>query len=322
MIFQKSSKILLYIVAFVVMSLTNNTAYAVVVDRVIVVVNDEVVTQREFDKTYYPIKEQHESRFKGEELERRLKEVKEAVLEQLINSKLVVSLAKKKKIEIDENELRNRIDKIKEYYGSQEAFLQALNAKGTNLTEFEQEIREQMLAQKLVDQEVASKIVVTPAEVRDLYKKNKEKFVAPNRVKVRSIMIRKTDDETLDQAHKRIEEIVADLKKGKDFAALAAKRSEGPYRDNGGDMGYIVPGQMLEEIDKVIFSLKKQELSDIVQTHVGFHVFLVEDIEKSRLLEINEVSDFLRQQLYMKRFEENMINWLEAKRKNAYIAYK
>ncbi len=297
-------------------------ARAEVVDKVLVVVNDEVVTQREFNRAFSPIKKSYESSFEGEELKKRLEEARKNLLEQLINSKLAVSLAKKEEIEIDEEELSERIDKVKSYYVSEEAFLQTLSAKGTNLTEFEQEMREQILAQKLVEKEIASKIVITPAEIKDLYDKNKESLVSPDSVKVRGIMIRRGDPSEEAGERKKIEDIVSELKKGGDFAALAIERSEGPYASNGGDMGYVVPGQLLEEIDDVIFKMQKGELSDVVETRIGYHVFLVEDVQKSRPLELGEVSDFLREQLYMKRFEEGLVKWLEEKRKNAYISYK
>ncbi|NQT32618.1 MAG: SurA N-terminal domain-containing protein, partial [Candidatus Omnitrophica bacterium] len=173
--------ICLFVLAF------SGRIYAGVVDKVLVVVNDEVVTQREFDRLYEPVKQNFESKFKGEELDRRIAEAKEGILQQLINAKLAVSLAKKKKIEVDEKELDERIEKIQSYYPSEDAFLKALSEKGTNLTEFKKELREQMLAQKIVSEEVASNIVITPAQIKELYEKNKDKMIAPPKAKVRGI---------------------------------------------------------------------------------------------------------------------------------------
>ena len=296
-----------------------------VVDKVLVVVNDEVVTQREFDKVYSPVKTNYESRFKGEELQKQLDNAKSMILEQLINSKLVISLAKKEKMEIKEEELKERIDKIKSYYESEDIFLQALNAKGTNLTEFQNEIKEQMLAQKLVEKEVASKIDVTPIEIKDLFEKNKEKMIAPKRVKTKGILVRKKEQEDKtkeDESLKKIQEVASELKKGRDFSELAKEYSEGPYAEKGGEMGYIARGDTLPEIDEVLFSLKESEVSDVIETSLGYHLLLVEEIQEQRDLSFEEVSDYLKQQIYMKKFEENLLNWLEEKRKNAYITYK
>ncbi|MBD3426160.1 MAG: hypothetical protein GF409_02895 [Candidatus Omnitrophica bacterium] len=293
-----------------------------VVDKVIVVVNDEVVTQREFDRMFIPVKRSYEANFKGAELERRVEAARKGLLEQLINSKLAVSLAKKDKIKVDEDEVQDRIDTVKEYYASEEEFLQALDDKGTNLTEFKKEIRDQMLAQKLVEKEVASKIVITPGDLQELYTKNRDKLIAPEAAKVRSIMIRKKDVAGDESGRQKMKGIIEQLDEGKDFADMAKEVSEGPYAQNGGDMGYVPKGQTLPEIDEAIFSLGENERSRMIESPVGYHVFLVEEVRESRPLEFDEVSDFLRQQLYGKRFQEELVKWLEEKRKDAYISYK
>ncbi len=296
---------------------------AAVIDKVIVVVNDEVVTQREFDRMFEPVRQNYEQNFKGEELEKRLTMARKGLLEQLINSKLAISLAKKEKVEIDETELAARIDKIKAFYPDEKEFLKALSDRGTNLTEFERDMREQMLAQKIVEQEVAGKIVITPVEVSDLYEKNKEKMVSPHSVKLRGIMVRRQEGDA-EAGKQKAAKLAAKAKKGKgkDFAELAKNESEGPFADRGGDMGYVVKGQMVQEIDDVVFDLKKGQISDVVETQLGYHIFFVEDIQESRPLEFDEVSDFLKNQLYKRKFEAELVKWLEDKRKNAYISYK
>ena len=177
-----------------------------------------------------------------------------------------------------------------------------------------------MLAQKLVEQEISAKIVITPDEIKKLYTKNKEKFVAPHKVKALGIMIRKTRDSEKDKM--KIIAIKDELEHGKDFSEVAKEKSEGPYAKEGGNMGYVSQGQVLEEMESAIFDLKEGELSDIVETHIGYHIFKVEEIQQPRILDFTEVSDYLKEQLYMKKFEENLGEWLKEKRENAYIAYK
>ncbi len=319
--FRKSFRNLIYVTVFISFSLSGvSSARAEIVDKVLVVVNEEVVTQRDFDRIFTPIEKNFVTTYEGKELERQLETARAGLLEQLINSKLTISLAKNAEMEIDEEELKRRIDKVKEYYDSEETFLQVLNAKGTNLSEFNKEIREQMLAQAFVEKEVSAKIIITPVETKELYNKNKEKFVAPHKVKVRSIMIRKTKDREMDKA--KIAGIVKELESGRNFTDFAKEASEGPYAEAGGDMGYVSRGQVLEEMEEAIFSTEVGKLSDIVETHIGFHVFLIEEIQTPRTLGFAEVSDFLREQLYMKRFEEKLMEWLKEKRENAYIDYK
>ena len=293
-----------------------------VVDKVIIVVNEEVVTQREYDRAFLPVKQEIENNFKGEELQERLKVAEQGIKDHLINTKLAISIAKKEKIKIDEKELTDRIDKIKAYYGSEQDFLMALNEKGTNFSEFERDIREQMLAQKLVQEKVSASIVVTPGEIRELYEKNLDQLVAPKQAQVRTIMVRKTDDRKDEDSRKKMEEILAEAKKTKDFAALAKEKSEGPYAAEGGDMGYVMPGQTVDEIDGVIFSLNKGQVSDVVETEIGYHIFYIEDMKEPRTLEFAEVNDFLREQLFMRKFQEELVKYLKENREKAYISYK
>lgn len=310
-----------YIVAMLFMFCAAGVSTAAVVDKVIVVVNDEVVTQREFDRAFIPVKESYEANLEGEELKQRLEEVRKIFLEQLIDFKLVISLAKKEKIEIEETMLQEQIDRIRAYYGSEDAFLQTLNDKGTNLTEFKKEIEEQMLAQEIVKKEVASKIAITPSEINDLYEENKEKLVSPYMVKAREIMVRKNESNPKESG-KKIRSIYAKINTGADFSELAKEYSEGPYAANGGDMGYIARGQLLEEMDDAIFTAEKGKNTDIVETKVGYHIFIIDDIKEPRRLELEEVSDFLGDQLFRKKRDESLLKWLAEKRKNAYIAYK
>jgi parvulin-like peptidyl-prolyl isomerase len=296
-------------------------AHADMVDKVIVVVNDEVITQREFQRIYDPIKANYEANFIGDELKRRLDAAHKGLLEQLINTKLTVSLAKKAKVKIDENELDERIAKIREYYPDEEEFLKALSERGTNFTEFKNELRDQMIAQQFVQQEVAAGIDITPAEIKDIYEKNRDQLVAPLRVRLKGIMVKK-DEASGGADRKKIEDIRKKLAAGEDFGVVATEFSEGPYAGNAGDMGYIAKGQTIDQIDSVIFSLKDGERSDIVETDIGYHIFLAEGIEPEHTLPLEEVNDFLKQQLYMKRFEEKMAEWLKAKRNNAHIEYK
>ncbi len=297
-------------------------ARAEVVDKVLAVVNDEVVTQREFDRIFVPIKDAYEANFQGEELQQRLDAARKGILDQLVDAKLVISLAKKKNVKIDEEELKKRISTIKGYYSTEEEFLKALDDKGTNLTEFEKDVKEQMLAQEFVNQEVASKITVTPAEIEDIYNKNKERLVAPLREKLRSILIRKGEGIDAAAAKKKADDILAEIKKGADFATVATQKSEGPYAAEGGDMGYVAPGQMIKEIDDVVFNMKPGEVSPVLDTAIGYHIFKAEDRQEARPMELAEVEEFLRAQIYRKKFEEALIKWIEEKKKNAYISYK
>jgi len=302
--------------------LISTICYSAVINKVIVVVNDEFVTQKEFDKAFTPARIAFEKKYKGEELKNKLQEAREGILNQLIDLKLATSIAKKNNIKIDEKEIDKQVDKIRAYYGSEDVFLQSLSEKGTTLTEFKNEMRDRMLAQKLIEGEVTSKIVVTPSEIREVYEKNVDQFNSPRMYRVRQIMVRKRRGMDPKIAKKKIERVAGKLRNKKDFAELAKEMSEGPNAASGGDMGYHKEGSFLEEINEAVFTLKKGKNSKIVETPVGYHIFRVEEFQEPRRLELHEVSDAIKDQLYKKQFVERIKKWYEVKRKNAFISYK
>jgi peptidyl-prolyl cis-trans isomerase SurA len=326
MFIEKGQKIfrVMFIMFFLIAALVPaKVSMSEALDRIVIVVNDEVITQREFDRVFQPIKRNIEQNFHGAELQTRIKDAEAGVKDHLINAKLATSLAKKKKISIDEVELSRRIETIKNaYYGSEQEFLMALRERGTNLTEFEREIREQMLAQKLVNEEVASTIVVTPGEIKKLYDEHAAEMVAPRQVLVRTIVMRKREDRSDEESMQKIRDVRARAVAHGDFSSLAMEMSEGLNAEEGGYMGYVAKGQTIPEIDSVIFALETGEISEIVETPIGYHIFLVDEILEERTLELADVDDFLREQIYMKKFQESLVEYLAEQRKNAYISYK
>ncbi|MDD3088497.1 MAG: peptidylprolyl isomerase [Candidatus Omnitrophica bacterium] len=317
-----SGKVFAALMAGMLLFAAEDARSAETVDKVLVVVNEELVTQREFDRVFGPIKEAYEKNFEGEELAQRIEEARVGVLDQLVDAKLVVSLAKKNNVKIDDDELKKRIDTVKAYYPSEEDFLKALSDKGTNLTEFEREIKDQMLAQEYVNKEVSSKINVTPGEISELYEKNKDRLVAPVRVQLKGILVRKGEGIDTEAAKKKISDIETELQGGADFAAVAREKDEGPYAAEGGEIGFVVPGQMIPEIDQVVFKMSPGQTSPIIETAIGYHIFKVEDKQEARPMELSEVEEFLRMQIFRKKFEETLIKWIEEKKKNAFISYK
>lgn len=291
-------------------------------DRVLVVVNDEVITQREFDRVYEPFKQSVlQSGLEGEELARELENAKEEILEQLVDAKLVISLAKQREVEVDQEEVDSRIETIRSYYSSEEEFLRELAQKGTNLTGFREELSEQLLAQELVHQEVLSRIDITPGELRDAYEKNKDVLLAPETVNVKVLTLRRRGEEG--ERRGLIDTLHASLQENPEkFDDLINEYSDGPYASEGGKMGDVVPGQTLPEINDSIFSLDKGEMSGVVSSDIGYHIFKVLEREESRQLSFSEVRDYLREQLYMSKFQEKLEEWIEKERRNAYISYR
>ncbi len=140
----------------------------------------------------------------------------------------------------------------------------------------------------------ASAVQVSDQEVEEYYKANLDgKFRKPKEVKVRYISLRVAPDADASQrkaARERADRIVKEARGGKDFAELAKRESDDPTAPKGGDAGWIVQGQIPADIDKVIFSLAKGAVSDVVETPAGFQIFKAEDIKSAHTQTLKEAA--------------------------------
>ncbi len=168
-----------------------------------------------------------------------------------------------------------------------------------------EDVELQMKIERLIEQNCTDIPKPTEQDIRKFYEENKEQFTSAEQVRVSHIVkhIDWQKDET--EVHRIITEVRDKLKQASAFEALAAEYSDCP--DNGGDLGYISRGQMVEEFEDVVFNLGPGQTSDIFRTRFGFHIVKVYDRKEVVLRSLEEVKqqivDALRQQKRQGAFE-------------------
>lgn len=155
-------------------------------------------------------------------------------------------------------------------------------------------IVDQILAKDLEDSTVKD-IQITDADIKKYYDDNKAKFAVGPRVKARHILV-PTEDEA--------KAILAQLKKGADFAALAKAKSKCPSAPRGGDLGWITKGRMDPEFEKAAFALKKGEMSGVVKTSFGYHIIKVDDVDAGKEKSLEEVKPAIERQIKREKRDE------------------
>ncbi len=165
---------------------------------------------------------------------------------------------------------------------------------------------EQMLARELAENTV-DKITISDEELSGYYHDNREQFSTGPRVKLRHILL---DSESEAQA------VLARLKKGEDFSALAREKSRCPSSQQGGELGWATKGMMVPEFEDAAFALKKGQMSEVVKSSYGYHVIMCDDVEAARQLDLEEVRDTIRQQLKSEKSEETVSALIEQAKKN------
>jgi len=226
-------------------------------------------------------------------------EVKEEFLHRLVERKMLLKEAQRRRIKIGLPEINQRIDAFKKEHGKD--VKEELAAQGVDFEKWKSDIWENMMIEKLVAREVDRQVSVSAAEVRRYYQANQDSFNRPEQVRVRQIVVA-TEEEA--------QNVLGRLRKGADFAAVAREKSTAPEAASGGDLGYFAPGEMPAEFN-VVFGLQRGGLSDVVKSPYGFHVFKLEDRKAAGKRSIEEVSEEIARTLFQEKQEGRYQRWLK-----------
>ncbi len=301
----------------------NFSSHAAVLDKIVAVVNDEVITRGEVDKRLIPIAQQLKTRYHdAKELQDALNEARVDVTEQLIDDKLILSEAKRMKIEVSDKEINGQIASVKKRFDTEREFISALRSQGLTLSELKKNYRVSIMGKKLMDMEIGAKINITPAEIFEYYKAHKSEFTIPTKVHVRMITIKYGKERTQDEALEIARDVMVKLRSGEDFAKLAMLYSEDPYSAKGGDMGFVGKGDMMKRIDDVIFTLPVGQVSEVIGTDLGFHIFRVEEEKEAEYMDLNTASPEIERKLYSDKYRERAEEFISKLREKAYIEIK
>ena len=249
-------------------------------------------------------------------------QMKNQVLESLIDRELLFQESKKKGIQVKSEAVSNELQKIQQRYPNKEEFKKLLNNMGLTESDVQAQIERGMAIQELIDKEVTEKIEVSDEETKSFYDKNPQLFQQPEQIKASHILIKVQADAPDDQkaaARKKIESVQQKVKKGEDFATLAKTYSEGPSGPRGGDLGYFKRGQMVKPFEEAAFRLKPNETSEIVETKFGYHLIKVNDKKPAKTMTYAEVKDRLNEHLKKQKSDSEANAYIKTLRKDAKI---
>jgi peptidyl-prolyl cis-trans isomerase C len=281
-------------------------------------VNGESVSRAEFERALESI----EARAGGPVPAEQRDQVFRGVLDQIIGYKLLVQESQSRKVAVPDAEVDARVGQIKGQFPSEAAFTQMLAERKLTLDQVRSETRQDLAISKLIETEVASKAAVTPEQVTDFYAKNPDQFKQGESVRASHILIgvpREADAATKAQARTKAEQVLKEVKGGKDFAAAAKAYSADPgSAANGGDLGFFQQGQMVGPFNDAAFSLAPGTTSDLVETEYGFHIIRVVEKKPARTIPLEDVRPQVEQyleQLNRQQQTEAFVNGLKAKGK-------
>jgi peptidyl-prolyl cis-trans isomerase C len=244
------------------------------------------------------------------------------MLDQLIGYRLLIQETRARNIAVTDAEVEARMGDIRGQFPSEEVFTKALAERNVTLAELRTDTKNDLAITKLLEAEIGAKSAVTPAQIEAFYKENPAQFRQPERVRASHILIRLpegADAAAKAKVRAQAEQVLADVKKGGDFAALAKQHSADPgSAERGGDLGYFSAGQMVGPFNEAAFSLAPGATSELVETQFGFHIIRVVDKQPAGVVPLDQVRSRVEQFLQGRNRQQNteaFVNALRAKGK-------
>lgn len=301
-------------------------AQAEAADRVVAVVNDEVITLSEWNSAFEPFRANVVRSLAGEEREKVLSENRLLLLNRMIDNLLIEQQSKRAGIVIAEEELNSAIrDLLKRRNLSQDDLQKALDREGTTMDAYRKGVREQIMRIRLIQREIKSKVTVSDEEIGAYYLKHRQEYEGRESVRIRQILLplpKEGDQADKEKIRAEAEEIRKLLLNGESFERLSAKYSQGSAAASGGDIGYIEKGMILHEVEEVAFSLPLNQISGVIESSVGFHIVKVVDRRGAGLKNIESVREEIREKIDQEKMEKKFDEWLDALRAKSHIEIK
>lgn len=311
--------------------------WAKVVNKPVAIVNGEMITLDEYKKVADPMIEQYSKVFTGLDKESKLAELKKYILNQMIEEKILLQEAEKKKIKITDVDIDEGLKELKKSFTSEDDFKAELKRQNMTEKELRKKVKDSLSVRKLIEQEIEAKVEPpTEQEIQNYYNEHKKDFERPDQIRVRHILIKldkNADLKTKSKVLNTMRDIEKQLKAGADFAELAKKYSEDPgSKDKGGDIGFFAKGMMVKEFEDAAFKLKKGQISDIVPTDFGYHIIKLEEEKPGKQLELTDelelggpplkVKDFMKETISQEKSVKKFSEWLKNLKESGKIEIK
>ncbi|PYM86735.1 MAG: hypothetical protein DME09_01485 [Candidatus Rokuibacteriota bacterium] len=290
-----------------------------VVDRIVAVVNDDVITLTELREQvlYYKVEAHGEEVPDDDRLARQL-------LDRLIESRLQLQEAGREKVTVDEaevtEEIASRMKKLE--LSTVQEFEDAVKKQGLTLDQIKKRLREQLMVAKVIRRKVSFRVSVTEQEVDHYLQENREKLETGLTYHARHILVVPEGERTdagWATARETAAAVFARLKAGADFAEVAKEVSRDGTAKDGGDLGTLKKGELADEIESQILRLAPGQVSEPFRTGLGYHIVKLESRETLEGEGLTRLRQQVRDVLFREKYQARLEAWLGEIKKRAII---
>jgi len=265
-----------------------------------------------------PKEKQAHDTLKGTELVEKIKEIRLAAINDLVDRALIIQEFKTKGFTIPEYFIDERITTVihDDFGGDRQAFLRTLAVQGYTLEKFRDFQRDMIIVSEMRKQAVKGITAVSEPKINDYYKEHADEYSQPEQVKLRMITIKGDGN---DSRRKEIEEIRRKIVDGAEFGDLAKMYSEDTTQEASGDWGWIDRKKLNESLTKIAFGLKAGEVSQIVELGGNYYLLYCEAKKAANMKPLKDVHDEIEKALLQTERQQQQQEWLQKLRKKAYI---
>ena len=290
-----------------------------------VIVEGEIITEFDIRKRTTQAFALAEEKYSDFELQQKKSEIMANAIEELIDRKILVQEARKTYHQNPEKaeELEKRVDSFVkgavEEVGSIIKFYELANKQGINPLKKRKELKEDIMVDELLRGNVYGKIIITPKEIKNYYQDHIDEFSDEEKIRFRQIMIKFSTYDKKEDARSMAEDILKKLKNGEDFETLAKEHSKDPHSSKGGLWEFEEVKDFRKDLTNIVSKLKEGEISEIVETTIGYHIFKLEEVRPAVTMTFHEAQDKIHQNIFREKFTKVKKEYLQELRQNVTI---
>jgi parvulin-like peptidyl-prolyl isomerase len=279
------------------------------------IVNGEKIENSAIQQEVERLRPDYERVFADQEAEEREAQLLDWSRENVIEKILINQDAEKNGDKIPPDQVQAALERLKEQYDDPEKLYKDFNAE--NDEQIKKDIEKQMRVEQRISRLCKNMPKPSQAAIRKYYEENQEHFKSGERARVAHIVKYvnwQTDEQT---AYEAISQAYEELKSGVAFETVVDKHTD--CADSGGDLGFVMRGQMVEEFEDVIFNLGVGQVSDIFRTRFGFHIAKVYAREPAAVAALEDVKGRITELLSEQIRSEAIDNFIDGLRNEAKI---
>ncbi len=307
---------------FLALLLAISPAHSKILDRVVAIVNDDAITLSELETFLGPTLQKIESMNDPIERERLRERQTRQALDQLIDSMLILQEAKANRVQPREEEVDAYLEQLAaRQHATKEQLLAYLEHQGMLESEFRQNIRDQLARQQITHRVIGPKIRLSDGDLHEYYKEKLTQANVEFEVSAAQLLLPVAPNASAaeDAAIKaEILELKARAESGESFADLVRRYSRGPGAESGGELGHVRRGS-LPEFESVLFTTEPGSIGGPIKTRYGYHIFAIHARHPLPVAGFEDSEQELRQELSMKKFQDELIKWTASLKEKAFI---